>query len=658
VRKKPIPVPVASRLFPGCFAALVLFAALPCRSWAQTHPRFWTGDGGSGIRVTVSEPSGTGLTPREESLLPLVQSTVIGAFQRFSAMTVFDRQNLENILAEQRLALDGHFSDDDFIRIGQLTNARLVVFGSITRIGANYMLELAVTDVETGERRASYPPRPVSLLALEDLSAIREASAVLLGQLGVNLTSDGLQELRRVEDTARIQAENMLARGIAAQRQGTMVEALTYYFQAAAFNPALGEALNRVSVVSADIADGNLGHAVRSRLQEHDEWRTIVNTARSFYTDHLPYELVYDTNARQGPIDFELRTAAFSMDIRLIPTDAWRTINDLRRGLSTARRNDNWTFNLNAPIGPQRIDVEMQVVNDTGAVLSTAAHTFSNPGEADSMNATLTFRDVRIDEITDRLIVRVANVNGVPAQRAGETGFIRISTLVDFDARMAPILAAEEAARIEREERARLELEVRELERRRAARRIAGARGLWEHNSVLLPFSMANGSPVLEGVIFGMPFLSGFYFSPAPFINLGLQSRLGVTFTRDEENQMVYPSLMYLTVAPTFGVTIPLRNEGRIFTNVMLEMGTFGTWTGAILPWLTPGFDIGVEIGPSRPGRVVTDWFSPGAAGTRISTGGMYFSVKYHGMWLQGRWVHGIGVGLGWSQRRMRHMTN
>ena len=54
--------------------------------------------------------------------------------------------------------------------------------------------------------------------------------------------------MRRAEDTARIQAENALARGIAAQRQGTMAEALTYYFRAAAFDPALREAVNRVSV--------------------------------------------------------------------------------------------------------------------------------------------------------------------------------------------------------------------------------------------------------------------------------------------------------------------------------------------------------------------------------------------------------------------------
>ena len=345
------------------------------------------------------------------------------------------------------------FSDTDYIRIGQLTNARLVVFGSIRKIANNYTLELAVTDMETGERKASYLPRQVSLLALENLSAIREASADLLGQLGVNLTANALQELRSAENTARVQAENALAKGIAAQRQGTVVEALTYYFQAAAFDPSLRESVNRVSVVSANISGGNIGQAVRTRLQEHDDWQTVVNAARSFYSNHLPYEFVYDTYLQQGRIDFERRTSELSIWISLIPTDAWKTINDLRQGLRNARQNDEWRFSLDR-IEPRKITVTVQILNENNNVLSTASHTFNNPGETNRMNETLTFRNVKADDITDRLTVRVVNINEIPAQRAGESGFIHVMSSSDYDARMAPIWAAETAARREREEQA------------------------------------------------------------------------------------------------------------------------------------------------------------------------------------------------------------
>ena len=246
------------------FGVLGVFLIVSAFGWAQS-PNF-TGDGGRGIRITVAEPTGRGLTAQEQALLPLIQSTIIGVFHGFSAMTVFDRQNLENTLAEQRRSMSGEFSDTDYIRIGHLTNARYIVFGSITKIANNYNLELAVTDVENGERKASYPPRQVSFLALENFSAVREASAELLRQLGINLTAQGSQELRRTPDTSRVQSENLLARGIAAQRQGTVVEALSYYIQSANVDPRLAEAASRMNIMNANISSGNIGMDARNDI--------------------------------------------------------------------------------------------------------------------------------------------------------------------------------------------------------------------------------------------------------------------------------------------------------------------------------------------------------------------------------------------------------
>ena len=437
--------------FLSFFLFFSVFISVSALSWAQSS-LFWTGDGGRNTRVTVAEPAGAGLSAQEQVLLPLIQSTIIGSFQRFSAMTVFDRQNLENILQEQRLSMSGDFSETDYIRIGNLTNARLVVFGRITKISNNYMLELAVSDVENGERRASYLPRQVSLLALENLSAIREASADLLRQLGVTLTPSGMQELRRAEDTSRIQAENALARGITAQRQGTTAEAFTYFFQAATFDPSLmKEAVNRVSVLSAGISGGNLQN-VRNRMQEHDDWQTIVNTANSFYNNHLPYELVYDTNIQHGAIDFAKRVTDLSIGLSLIPTDAWKTINDLRQGLGRARRNDAWSFNLSR-IGPEQITVTMQILSENRTVISTASHTFRNMSETSRMNTILTFRDVKADDVSERLTVHVAAINEVTAQRAAATGLIQISPLTASASRgLRTGLAREEKREAKRKE--------------------------------------------------------------------------------------------------------------------------------------------------------------------------------------------------------------
>lgn len=600
-----------------CFMAFALLAIFPNFSWAQSHPAPWVGDGGIGIRVTVAEPAGMGLSPQEELLLPLIQSTVIGVFDRFSAMTVFDRQNLENIIVEQELALSGHFSDYDFIRIGHLTNARLVVFGSITVIAGNYWVELAVTDVETGERRASYPPRQVSLLALQNLSAIRGASADLLAQLGVNLTASGLQELMREKDAARIQAENMLARGIAAQRQGTVAQALAYYFRAAAFDPALWEAVNRISVVSSDISTGNLGQDIRNRMQEYDDWRAILYAASSFYSNHLPYEFVYNTVPRNHGIDFARRTVDLSIEISLVPTDAWNTINDLREGFSIASRNE-WNHipgQTRLIVVPRQIEIVMKILNENGTILSTVSYTFSNPSETNRMNSELFFRNVNADDVTAQFIIKVASVNGIPAEKAGEAGFIQITS-------------TDRLWEIDAEREADIRRQALEAMRARTGRNSWG---------VSLFFSWERGATEAGSGSFssfgGSVFLVRSFL---PYTAVGFEGKIFVGGEAYDSDRGLNLSWGF-TVSPAVGLVLPIGNRARIFTNGLLEIGWFGPWAGSgfITDWMSPGFDVGVEIGP-------VPWGGNGSSGA--------INIRYKGIWLQNRYIHAITFGWGIRQ--------
>jgi TolB-like protein len=175
-----------------------LFLFLFCVSsvlFAQNNP-FFTGAGGSGIRIAVLQPLSEGVPPEQQWLLRLVQSTLTGDFNRYSAMTVIDRQNLDRILGEQNQSLSGNYSDTDFVSIGRLTNARFILAGTLTKTAGGFMLELAVSDAQTGVRTASFTPRNCTLDELQSTSVIRQASEELLGQLGVTLTAAGKQSLR------------------------------------------------------------------------------------------------------------------------------------------------------------------------------------------------------------------------------------------------------------------------------------------------------------------------------------------------------------------------------------------------------------------------------------------------------------------------------
>jgi TolB-like protein len=172
-----------------------LFCVISAVLAAQSSP-YYEGSGGSGIRIAVLQPAGNDLSEQQQWLLRLIQSTITGDFNKYSAMTVIDRQNLEKILGEQNASLSGNYSEKDFISIGNLTNARYILAGTLAKSGGGFLLELSVADAQTGVRKASFPPKNCSLDDLQTTAILKQAEEDLLAQLGVTLTAVGKQALR------------------------------------------------------------------------------------------------------------------------------------------------------------------------------------------------------------------------------------------------------------------------------------------------------------------------------------------------------------------------------------------------------------------------------------------------------------------------------
>jgi TolB-like protein len=80
-----------------------------------------------------------------------LQDVITGDLARFSAMTVLDRANDSLAIAEQQLSETGFYSDDDFLELGSMTNARYLVAGNI-RI-ARRSGNTGAGDGESGARR-------------------------------------------------------------------------------------------------------------------------------------------------------------------------------------------------------------------------------------------------------------------------------------------------------------------------------------------------------------------------------------------------------------------------------------------------------------------------------------------------------------------------
>jgi uncharacterized protein (TIGR02145 family) len=420
----------------------------------QQQQSYYSGDGGKGIRLAVLEPAGKGLSDDEQWMPSLVQGSIAGDFNKFSAMTIIDRQNLDKIFAEWKEGMSDNYSEADRVKIGNLANASHILTGSVSKTANSFMLELAVTDVASGVRRASYSPTPVSALNLENLSAIKAASADLLKQLGVSLTDAALGELRQTVNAARVQAEAMLARGIAAQRQGTEVAALSYFFQAAALDSSLLEASNRSLVMAANISSGNIGADARNDIAWRKNWLARLEETEKTYRKMIdaadpPYSLSYSTNIRRENINYQKETIDLSIDVILNANKAW--FNAMNRSLgaadavldglnSTGKRDvwglggwpDNGVSQTNPFYSTKRYDIAVvfELVNERGRAIGSETVSmkpsfYIRHGDGgmfaeftESRLETVKFGGVKADDISNNLTIRVASVNGAPPQNA------------------------------------------------------------------------------------------------------------------------------------------------------------------------------------------------------------------------------------------------
>jgi hypothetical protein len=249
---------------------------------------YYTGSGGKGMSLTVYAPEGKGLSEGDAYLPDLVQSVISGDFTRYSAMDVTNWAELLKVLKETESLV--YAEGGNVVEVGKITKTQFIMTGSLTKTGGNFAMQLAVSDTKTGTARASYT-KNCAASELVDMSAIRKASVELLQQMGVNLNAEAKEELSGAASQKEAQAQTAIAKGAQAQKSGTVIEAMSYYFEAASFDPSLLAATDRLASVSATISTGNIGENVRTDIQRYNQWKNIVEQAYAFYQKHPPIEI-------------------------------------------------------------------------------------------------------------------------------------------------------------------------------------------------------------------------------------------------------------------------------------------------------------------------------------------------------------------------------
>jgi hypothetical protein len=417
------------------------------------------------MSLTIVAPRASGLAENQSYLPGVVQREFVDNFSGYSAISVL---NYESLGEQYDVLLSGYFDDNAGGDLGHLPETTHMMRGNITRTATGYALQMQITKTADKMITASYSG-DFTFAELDNRTGIRRASLDLLQKMGVTLTAQAREGLTKAAAANHVTAQTALAQGVAAQRQGTEFAALSYYFQAAAYDPSLHEAVSRSSILSANISSGNIGQDARNDVAWRRDWIARLTETEQYFanfnrTESMPYTLFYvsDEIKQEGEINYRNETVTMKIETHLHGSGIWtlsieRALQAVYDGLNATGRKNVWELggwpqqgvtNLNAFARRSgNFSVVFELLNSQNKVIGR--QTLQSGGSwglnwggrpevqvsADDRK-TLYFQNVNVNDITDSLTIRVATVNGTAAETAAQNGVLQIRAVTrnEFDA--------------------------------------------------------------------------------------------------------------------------------------------------------------------------------------------------------------------------------
>ena len=306
--------------------------------------------------IAVPEPKGVNLSEDTKWITLFIQGLITSNFQQYSGLTVIDRQNADMVKAEQRLSESAEFDEKNTVELGKMTNARLTVTGNIMAKSGAYALTFNITDVQTGETKASASVPNCLRSALEDGTAANQISYDLMTGFGIALSNDARKNLTQKAGvmTAATSAQVSVAKGIAAEQSGSNIEALTYYIQARKRDNKLAEATSRMATMTRVISSGNFGTNLKNMIKLRDDWDKLLTEVAETVATYVPeFTVFYYSDVRAEPLtnkNYNDKTVTFSvkapdtvvLENRWEAEDYAQLVQDVRKAMLSIPESKNW----------------------------------------------------------------------------------------------------------------------------------------------------------------------------------------------------------------------------------------------------------------------------------------------------------------------------
>lgn len=306
--------------------------------------------------IAVPAPKGVNLGADADWIPVFIQGTIMANFQQYSGLTVIDRQNADMVKAEQRLSESAEFDEKNAVEMGKMTNARLIVTGNILAKSNAYALTFSITDVQTGETKASASVPNCLRSALEDGSAVNRISYDLMTSYGIALGADAKAKLTQAAKVmaADTSAQVSVAKGIVAANSGSNIEALTYYIQARKNDRNFAEAVSRMSTMTTVVANGTFGVNAKNLIKLRDDWDKLLREAAELIAANPPeFEVWYFTDIEMQELtakDYQNGTMSFTVSlprITLAKAADEKIANELMTGMKKIAQSKNWGDKMN-----------------------------------------------------------------------------------------------------------------------------------------------------------------------------------------------------------------------------------------------------------------------------------------------------------------------
>jgi hypothetical protein len=321
----------------------------------RTEPLF-SGDGGKGMIVAVPTPIIHNGTTSDRWMPQFIQDLITGDLARFSAMTVLDRSNEQLTITEQQLSESGFYSDDDYIAIGNMTNAQYLVAGNIQNMSGSYMITFRINDIATNEIQSAFSQR-YSLREIESGKAVKEIVRELLIGMGIELTQTGERLLFDEQDSqVNIQAIQNLSRGMVAEKSDNIVDALAFFSGALDSNYTKEESNRHIQSFFIDIQTNSIRERANYVLMQKAKWEKIFSDLKIYIRNNLPI-FIYDFSVIEDEIDVRSKkvTLYISPGIKVIPNRTvllvYKTILDNWFRIRSIEENKEWVKAVRLPGG-------------------------------------------------------------------------------------------------------------------------------------------------------------------------------------------------------------------------------------------------------------------------------------------------------------------